>query len=122
MIDNVQLIVAETARRNGQWDCYVDGQWVLTSAQPLCAVARLLMDRGYDPNAYLILRREGRDAADLKAPLGVAAAWSVKTDRCGKPVFVPWTGSKSTAAASPMRKTGRRVPYPAPGPKKRMAA
>jgi hypothetical protein len=119
---DLHLIIVETERHIAQFDCYVGGQFLLRTTQPLCDAARLLLTHGHEPDACLIMRRKGREQADLRARLGIAAALTVKSDVCGKPVFVHWKGAETTAAASPVRKSRQRVGGVAPDLKRRVAA
>src|SRR5437763_8033347 len=64
----------------GRFDALVDGLVLLTSAQPLCDSARILIAKGCNPDSFLIMRRDGRKNWDLRATLKVAAALTVSAN------------------------------------------
>jgi hypothetical protein len=60
---------------------------LLTTGQPLLDTARLLLSLGCRPDAIIARRRVGADADDMRAPLSVAARYTVDET---KTVFAKW--------------------------------
>jgi hypothetical protein len=116
MRDDIIMAICELDR-SGRYDAYVDGRYIVSSSQPFLDGARCLIEQGYDPSRRLVVRREDREHYDMTGPLGVAAGLTVKSDRCGKPKFVRWTGEESKAAASPVRQKRMQAGKPTPAPK-----
>ena len=72
---------------------------VKNSRQPFLDGARVLVEKGYDPNALLVMKHLGSDIVALRAPLGKAAKLAVEEGPHG-PRFVPFrTGAKTRVAA-----------------------
>lgn len=62
----------------------IEGEAVITSRQPLFASARVLLDRGADPDTVVTMRHEGSATVSLRSTVGRAAGWRVEEpDRGG---------------------------------------
>jgi hypothetical protein len=74
---NIAITIREIANA-GRWEATLNGGEVLTrSTQPFFDSARILIQRGCDPQTRLIMMRAGRDQVDLTTPLGAAAKLTV---------------------------------------------
>jgi hypothetical protein len=75
---------------------------VKNSRQPFLDAARVLMEKGADPNALLVMKHSGSDSVALRAPLAKAAKLTVEEGPHG-PRFVAFrTGPKTRVAAPPI--------------------
>lgn len=62
----------------------IEGEAVITSRQPLFASARVLLDRGVDPDTVVTMRHEGSATVSLRSTVGRAVGWRVEEpDRGG---------------------------------------
>ena len=59
MNDAITLTVCEGERRNGVFDCRIDGRYLCSSPSPFIDGARHLLARGYDPAARVVMRHAG---------------------------------------------------------------
>jgi hypothetical protein len=71
---------------------------LLVSRQPLLEAARMLLASGCNPDAVLSMRRRTLGSDDLKAPLRVAALYTVDETRT---VFVKWKPFCLSAVSKP---------------------
>jgi len=97
--DRLVLVVRQVAP--GIFEGRLDGDIVYTSRAPFLDGARVLIARGFDPQAVVVMRHAGADHDALQATLEVAASLAVSEDRLGKPVFRRWTPPQSDADAAP---------------------
>ena len=92
------LWIEETAKRHGTFDGWVDGfdQVVAASQTPFLSAARVLLQRGVDPETVLQMRHKKTRTDSLRAKVGVAAKLTVTTDTAGPlrfRLFEPWPAS-----------------------------
>jgi hypothetical protein len=73
---------------------------VKNSRQPFLDGARLLVERGYDPSALLVMKHLGSDIVALRAPLGKASKLTVEEGPHG-PRFVGFRTDLKTRVAAP---------------------
>jgi hypothetical protein len=86
---------------------------VKNSRQPFLDAARVLMEKGYDPNALLVMKHLGSDTIALRAPLGKAARLTIEEGPHG-PRFVGLrTDPKTRVAAPPIAPSVGALPGPA---------
>jgi len=69
------------------------------SRQPLFDGARKLLDRGYSPDATLVLRHQGAPHDAIAGQIGQAAALTVDDNRNGAPRLRRWRKGGSLACA-----------------------
>jgi len=76
--------------RGPMYDARLDGQLLCSSRTPFFAAARVLIERGEDPEEFLEMRREGDAGRGLRAPLRAAALLTVaETEKLG-PILRPY--------------------------------
>jgi hypothetical protein len=103
------LWVEETAKRRGTFHGWIEGfgQIVSASPTPFFTAARVLLQRGVDPETVLQMRR--KDETDsLRAKVGVASELTVFQDTDGPPrfrLFQPWSDQETD-------RTKKRIPEP----------
>lgn len=65
-------------RNRGTFDAWHDGELICDQTKtPFLSAARVLLQRGADPNEMLEKVRCGSDQVDMRAPIGVAAKLNV---------------------------------------------
>jgi hypothetical protein len=93
------IIVVVTPASSGRFDAHIDGRYILTSPSPLIDVARILIERGTDPDTPIAMRHAGRDFDAVWGRLGNIAAVRVTSAPDGSPVL----RRQDMAAAPPVR-------------------
>jgi hypothetical protein len=81
------------------FEALLDSELLCVSRQPFLDAARVLIDRGFDPDARLVMLR-GDGTASLSARLSVAARYTVEESAHG-PIFRPFRSSQESAVAAP---------------------
>lgn len=99
------IVIIVTPRGEGRFDAMtLDGTPLVAGARaPLLDSARVLVARGGDPDAVLVMRHSGSDTVALRARLGAAAALTVDENRA---VFARWKPFSHSAVRPPV---GRRA-------------
>ena len=85
---------------------------LFVSRQPLLDAARLLLSVGCKPDAIIARRRVGTDADDMRAPLGVAARYTVDETKTVFAKWKPFCQSAVPAADAPTRASASRAAPP----------
>jgi hypothetical protein len=73
--DSPVVIVVSSTKSAGHFQAklqHTDEVLVQNSRQPFVDAARVLVEKGYDPNVLLVMKHEGSDIVALRAPLGKA--------------------------------------------------
>jgi hypothetical protein len=97
----IKIILAAVNRRGRSWASLLDGTvLVASSRQPFLDAARVLVDKGYDPDCWLEGWRAGATVFALRARLGIAAGLTVDETRTG---LATWKAFSSSAVASSIR-------------------
>src|SRR5258706_8902777 len=92
---NIRIKIAEIENQ-GRYDVWRNGELICHSTRtPFLSAARVLFDRGADPDTILEKVRRGSDQIDMRAPLGKAAGLDVKE---GPVRFVKWHGPSPSEA------------------------
>jgi hypothetical protein len=97
------VIVASSTKSAGHFQAklqYTDQVLVQKSRQPFLDAARVLVEKGYDPNVLLVMKHLGSDIIALRAPLGKAAKLTVEEGPHG-PRFVAFRTGPRTSVAAP---------------------
>jgi hypothetical protein len=77
-------------RNRGTFDAWHNGELICDQTKtPFLSAARVLLQRGADPNEMLEKVRCGSDQVDMRAPIGVAAKLTISDDGSG-PKFRPF--------------------------------
>jgi hypothetical protein len=97
------IAIRETAA--GRFEARYQGEVIATSSSPLCAGARVLLDRGVPPDTELVMRRAGSPVDALISTVGAAARLSVSDSRHGTPVLRPWRPSRGVVSGLPVAGT-----------------
>jgi hypothetical protein len=87
-------------RNRGVYDAWHNGELICDQTRtPFLSAARVLLQRGADPNEMLEKVRCGSDQVDMRAPIGVAAKLTVKeSDNAPRfRTFQPFTGIPTPA-------------------------
>jgi hypothetical protein len=96
------VIVVSSTKSAGHFQAklqHTDEVLVKNSRQPFLDAARVLVEKGYDPNVLLVMKHLGNDIVALQAPLGKAAKLTVE-EGPHRPRFVALrTGSRTRVAA-----------------------
>src|SRR4051812_29529761 len=87
---------------------------VAGSREPFCAAARVLIERGVDPAARLVMRHAGADHDALRAKLGAAAKLTIEDGPSGAPRFRRWRASRVWGVSPPIRFDETEAPHLAP--------
>jgi hypothetical protein len=99
------VIVVSPTKSAGHFQAklqHTDEVLVQNSRQPFLDAARVLVERGYDPTALLLMKHLGSDIVALKSALAKAAKLGVEEGPNG-PRFVPFrTGPRTRVAAPPI--------------------
>jgi hypothetical protein len=105
MLPTIEIQV-HAVDRHGQFATTLDGKILCARTKtPFLDSARRLIEAGHDPQALLVMFREGRPC--LLGRLGDAAALTVDQERMR---FVRWKAFPSGAVGSPVRETGPAGP------------
>jgi hypothetical protein len=89
--------VRERDDRRGVYDAHCDGRYLVSSPCPFIDGCRVLLAWGYDPDASVVMRRQGSDADALRGRLGIVAGVEVNGKGNG------FRRARAVAKASPMR-------------------
>src|SRR5262249_47281480 len=95
----------------GRFDAHIDGRYILTSPSPLLDVARILIERGTDPEARIVMRHAGSDFDAAWGRLGDLASVRVSSASDGRPVL----RREAVAAPPPVPLKRTRRPLPTEG-------
>jgi hypothetical protein len=87
------LDVEERKKRDGYYNAYVDGEFLLCAREPLLDGARLLLQRGVDPEVELIMRWKHSGTQSLRGKVGKLAKLDVRDGPDGLRL-VPWDGPR----------------------------
>lgn len=98
--DDIVLTVTEREKRDGVFDCHIEGRYLCSSPAPFIDGCRQLLARGYDPTACVVMRHAGSDDDALRGSLGRVAGVEIGGHGVG---FRP---RAERATASPMRVSG----------------
>jgi hypothetical protein len=71
--DELLPTVSEREKRDGIFDVYCDGRYLLSSPTPFIDGCRHLLARGYDPAARVVMRHAGSTDDALRGILGHVA-------------------------------------------------
>ena len=96
---NEVITVVATPASSGRFDAHIDGRYILTSPSPLLDVARILIERGTDPESRIVMRHAGTDYDAAWGRLGDLASVRVSSAGDGRPVF----RREAVAAPPPVR-------------------
>jgi hypothetical protein len=99
----VLVIVVSSTKSAGHFEARLQKSnevLVQNSRQPFLDAARVLVERGYDPSALLVMKHLGSDNVALRAPLGRAAKLTVEEGPHG-PRFVGGRTDLKTRVAAP---------------------
>lgn len=90
-MNTIVLVIAERARRDGKYSAWHDGELILDGAkEPFLDAARVLLARGFDPEARYVMRRSADSPDALVSTLGKAAKLIVEDGADGVPRFRPY--------------------------------
>ena len=103
---NEVITVVATPASSGRFDAHIDGRYILTSPSPLLDVARILIERGTDPETRIVMRHAGTDYDAAWGRLGDLAGLRVTTAGDGRPIL----RRQDVAAALPVRSKRPRAP------------
>ncbi len=95
-MNEIRLDVCERSARDGVFEARYNGELLCRSTQPFFDSARTLLQRGYDPEARLIMVREN-GTESFTAKLKVAAAYAVREGQRVGPVLTIWQPFKLTS-------------------------
>jgi hypothetical protein len=99
----MHVITIREQERRGIYDARHDGRLLCTSSRsPLLAAARVLLAEGVDPQARIVMRREGSDVDCLSSTIGAAAKLSVEDNDVGKPTFRRFRDHRESRGAAPL--------------------
>jgi len=96
------IIVVVTPASSGRFDAHIDGRYILTSPSPLIDVARILIERGADPDTPIAMRHAGRDVDAVWGRLGSIAVVRVTSATDGRPIL-----RRQAMAAPPLARLKR---------------
>jgi hypothetical protein len=103
--DSPVVIVVSSTKSAGHFQARLQQSnevLVQNSRQPFVDAARVLVKRGQDPDALLVMKRLGSDIVALRAPLGKAAKLTVEEGPHGPRIVPVRTGPKTRVAAPPI--------------------
>lgn len=103
--DSPVVIVVSSTKSAGHFQAKLQQSnevLVQNSRQPFVDAARVLVERGQDPNALLVMKHLGSDIVALRAPLGKAAKLTVEEGPHGPRIVPVRTGPKTRVAAPPI--------------------
>jgi hypothetical protein len=94
MADDIVLVVSEREKRDGIFDCHLDGRYLLSSPSPFLDGCRALLAQGYDPTASVVMRHSGSSDNALYGVLAHVANVQIGGDGVGfRPRPEPVTSS-----------------------------
>jgi hypothetical protein len=99
------IVVVSPTKSAGHFQAklqHTDEVLVQNSRQPFLDGARVLVLRGYDPGALLVMKHLGSDTVALRAPLGKAAKLTVEEGPHGPRLVGFRTDPKTRVAAPPI--------------------
>jgi hypothetical protein len=103
MADDIVLTVSEREKRDGIFDCYHDGRYLLSSGSPFLDGCRLLLTQGCNPSACVVMRHAGCNDDALRGILGHVAGVEIAGNGVG---FRPFRGRAEMAPAPLVRPPG----------------
>ena len=89
------IVIIVSPVGSSRFDAFIDDAYVLTSTSPFIDVARILIERGADPDTPAVMRHRGSDYDAVWGKLGNVAGIGVRGNRI--------TGSAGRAAAPYVR-------------------
>jgi hypothetical protein len=101
--DELLPTVSEREKRDGIFDVYCDGRYLLSSPTPFIDGCRHLLARGYDPAARVVMRHAGSTDDALRGILGHVAGVEIAGNGVG---FRPFRGRAEMAPAPLVRSLG----------------
>ncbi len=96
----ITIVVSPVRERPGRYTAGLEGDDrvpVASSRQPFLDSARKLIERGYDPEAVMVMRYAGSDTKSLRSKVGVAARLTV--DEHNGTRFANWKPLSRSAGA-----------------------
>lgn len=102
----VRIFIAPTACGR-KCRASLDGETICVSTSPLITSARILVDKGFDPNCVIEMWRDNADAWSLRGQIGAVAATLIDGEtaerRAKNRVPIHFPGMAATALAGAVR-------------------
>jgi len=96
----ITIVVTPDSKSRGIYIARLGGssETLCTSDQPFLDGARVLLERGFPPDAILTMRHEGNDTIALRGRLDIAARLTIEERSNGSrpPTFVKWKPRQMT--------------------------